>query len=253
MEIFQWIAAAQKGDKEARDTIIEKNTGLVWSIVRRFSNRGYDLEDLFQVGCIGLIKAVDKFNLEYEVEFSTYAVPLITGEIKRFFRDNGMVKVSRTLKENGWKIRKAEDKLHDILGRNPTIMEISKETMLSKEEIVMAIEANAEIESLDKAMFATDGKEVSMLEQVTGIPGELGSLRIEGNEDSEKNRVVDRILVENLLKQLDSREEALITMRFFKDKTQSEVAKQLGISQVQVSRLEKKILKRMREQLQQKI
>lgn len=253
MEVFQWIKAAQKGDKEARDTIIEKNTGLVWSIVRRFSNRGYDLEDLFQIGCIGLIKAVDKFNLEYNVEFSTYAVPLITGEIKRFFRDNGLVKVSRTLKENGWKIRKAEEKLSDILGRNPTIMEISEETMLSKEEIVMAIEANAEVESLDKAMFATDGKEVSMLDQVTGVPGELGSLRNEGNEDAEKNRVVDRILVENLLKQLDSREEVLITMRFFKDKTQSEVAKLLGISQVQVSRLEKKILKRMREQLQQKI
>ena len=253
MEVFQWIEAAQKGDKEARDTIIEKNTGLVWSIVRRFANRGYDLEDLFQIGCIGLIKAVDKFNLEYEVEFSTYAVPLITGEIKRFFRDNGLVKVSRTLKENGWKIRKAEEKLHDLLGRNPTILEISEETMLSKEEIVMAIEANAEVESLDKAMFVTDGKEVSMLDQVTGVPGELGSLRTEGNEDAEKNRVVDRILVENLLKQLDSREEALITMRFFKDKTQSEVAKQLGISQVQVSRLEKKILKRMREQLQQKI
>lgn len=249
MDKSQWIKAAQKGDKNARDTIIEQNTGLVWSIVKRFTNRGCDAEDLFQIGCIGLIKAVDKFNLDYQVEFSTYAVPLITGEIKRFFRDNNLVRVSRSLKECGWKIRKAEERLQEQLGRNPTVLELVEETGYTKEEIVVALEANAEIESLDQAFVNGEGKEVSVLDQVTGTPGGIGSIGAGAGKDLEKEKVLDKILIENLLKQLDSRETALITMRFFKDKTQSEVAKQLGISQVQVSRLEKKILIRMREQL----
>lgn len=252
MEVFQCIKAAQKGDKEARDAVIEKNTGLVWSIVRRFANRGYELEDLFQVGCIGLIKAVDRFDDNYKVEFSTYAVPMITGEIKRHIRDTGMVKVSRSLKENGWKVQKARELLGNTLGRTPTIEEIENETGLTREEIVFAMEANAEVESIDKAMFGKDGKELYIREQVVANEQNVGVLARMDKQDKEKDKVLDRLLVERLLEELDSREKTLITMRFFGEKTQSEVAKILGISQVQVSRLEKKILKNLRIKLVEK-
>ena len=251
MKTLDWIKAAQQGDKEARDTIIQNNTGLVWSIARRFLNRGQELEDLFQIGCIGLIKAVDHFDTNYEVEFSTYAVPLITGEIKRFFRDNGMVKVSRSLKERGWKIRKAEEQLCVQLGRAPIIQEIEEVTGFTKEEIVLALEANAEVESIDKTIGMSEGKEMSLMEQVTGEIGQVGKIGVEGKEDLEKNKIIDRILVEQLLNNLNKREKKIINMRFFKEKTQSEVAKELRISQVQVSRLEKKILKQLRKEIKE--
>lgn len=249
VEVFQYIKAAQRGEKEARDTLVEKNTGLVWSIVRRFVNRGYELEDLFQIGCIGLIKAIDRFDVTYQVEFSTYAVPMIAGEIKRHIRDNGMVRVSRTLKEHGWKIGKAKEELCMELGRMPNIREIEERTGYTREEIVLAMEANAEVESIDKTMYGADGKEVSISEQVTGTPGTVGNLEKQGNKDIEKEKILDKMLVETLLGELNSRDAKLISLRYFGEKTQSEIAKTLGISQVQVSRLEKKILKKMREKL----
>lgn len=239
-EISVLIAQAQAGDRKAREVLIEKNLGLVHHIVKRFAGRGYDCEDLFQVGSIGLIKAIDKFDLNFDVRFSTYAVPMISGEIKRFLRDDGMIKVSRSVKENGWKIRQAAERLGHRLGREPTLEEISQETGISGEDVVMALEANGEVESIYKTVYQSDGNEVQLLDKMTAAGSEA-----EG--DREKEKVLDHLLLVQLLEDLDGSERELIRMRYFEDKTQSEVAKSLGISQVQVSRLEKRTLLRMRE------
>lgn len=239
-EISVLIARAQAGDLEAREVLIEKNLGLVHHIVKRFVGRGYDLEDLFQIGSIGLMKAVDKFDLSYEVKFSTYAVPLISGEIKRFLRDDGMVKVSRNLKENGWKIRQACEQLSHELGREATMQEICQRSGVSYEDAVMALEANVEVESIYKTVYQGDGKEVSLLDQVAAGEGRNG-------EDEEKEKLLDHLLLNQLLDGLEEKERNLIRMRYFQDRTQTEIAREMGISQVQVSRLEKRILLRMRE------
>ena len=156
------LTQAQAGDREAREVLVEKNLGLVHHIVKRFLGRGYDAEDLFQIGSIGLMKAIDKFDLSYDVKFSTYAVPMIAGEIKRFLRDDGMVKVSRTLKENGFKIRQASEQVSKQLGREATLLEISEITGISTEDIVMAMEANVEVESIYKSVYQSDGNEIYM-------------------------------------------------------------------------------------------
>lgn len=239
-EISVLIERAQTGDNRAREVLIEKNLGLVHAIVRRFAGRGYDPEDLFQIGSIGLIKAIDKFDLTFDVRLSTYAVPMITGEIKRFLRDDGPVKVSRTLKENGWKIHQAAQRLSHQKGRDATLEEISEETGLTREEIVMAMEANVEVESLYKTVYQSDGNEIQLLDRVAAESGD-------GNYgDAEKDRLLDHLLLRQLLEQLEDTEQRLIWMRYFENKTQNEVAAVLGISQVQVSRMEKKILLRMR-------
>ena len=168
------IERSQAGDKEARETLIEENLGLVRHIVKRFAGRGYDMEDLFQIGCIGLMKAIDKFDLHYEVRFSTYAVPMIQGEIKRFLRDDGMVKVSRTLKENGWKIKQAAERLSQKLGREATLKELSEATGLETEDIVMALDANVEVESIYKSVYQSDGNEIYLVDQVVGGSGGMG-------------------------------------------------------------------------------
>ncbi|MCI9430055.1 MAG: RNA polymerase sporulation sigma factor, SigF/SigG family [Lachnospiraceae bacterium] len=227
------LTQAQAGDRGAREILIEKNLGLVHHIVKRFLGRGYEAEDLFQIGSIGLMKAIDKFDLTYEVKFSTYAVPMIAGEIKRFLRDDGMVKVSRTLKENGMKIKQAADEVSKELGREATISEISELTGISVEDIVVAMEANAEVESIYKSVYQSDGNEIYMVDRLPS-----------GKDDNEK--VLNHILLEQLLSELTDEEKRLIALRYFQDKTQVEVARQLGISQVQVSRLEKRILLRMR-------
>lgn len=239
MERVALIELAHKGDKEARDKLVQENVGLIWSIVRRFGNRGYEMEDLFQIGCIGLIKAIDKFDNSYEVKFSTYAVPLIMGEIKRFMRDDGMVKVSRTVKENGWKASRASAKLAQELGRDPTLEEIAKETELSKEEIVVAMEANVDVESIYKSVYQNDGSEIYLLDQLES--------KATSNDAVEK--VINNMVLEQLLQELDDVEREIIMMRYFQEKTQTEIAALLGISQVQVSRMEKKILLRMRKKL----
>lgn len=246
MKEIQCFDEANQDDKEKRNTLIEKNTGLVWSVVKRFVNRGYEREELFQIGCIGLIKAVDRFDEKYEVAFSTYAIPLITGELKRFFRDNGIIRVSRSLKEAGWKIRQEQDRFYEKTGRSPTIEELVERVQLSREEIVMAMDANAQIESIDQAMDFGEGKAVAMVDQVIAKEQGVGMIGGHSNEDIEKEQVLNKMLVQSVMKKLDEREKTLITLRFFGDKTQNEIAEKLGISQVQVSRLEKKILKRMR-------
>lgn len=228
------IEQSHQGDKEARDKLVQNNLGLVWSIVRRFENRGCELEDLFQIGSIGLMKAIDKFDTSFEVRFSTYAVPMITGEIKRFLRDDGMIKVSRSLKENAVKIKNAENRLQKEHGRDITLQELSDETGLSREEIVMALEANVEVESIYKSVYQSDGNEICIVDRL--------------QEKNDSNEVLlNQMLLNQLMEKLNDMEKELINLRYFDDKTQVEVAKKLGISQVQVSRLEKKILLRLRQ------
>lgn len=244
------IARSQAGERDAREVLIEKNLGLVHHIVRRFANRGHDLEDLFQIGTIGLIKAIDKFDLSLGLKFSTYAVPMITGEIKRFLRDDGMVKVSRTIKENGMKVSAARQKLQGILGREPSIQEIEEETGMDREDIVLAMEASIEVESIYSAVYQDDGSEVYLVDKVVrGSGGSVGSsmVGIYSSEDSEKEELLNHMLLKQLMDTLEPSERELICMRYFQNKTQMEIASVLGISQVQVSRMEKKILLRMRE------
>ena len=236
METMELIRMARKGDKAARDQVIKDNMGLVYSIVGRYAGRGYDSEELSQIGAIGLIKAVDKFDMSFDVKFSTYAVPLISGEIKRFLRDDGMVRVSRSIKENSWKIRRAADQLSQKLDREPSIEELAAATEIPPEDIVIALEANAEVESINKPICFADGKEVSLEERIQE--------KTDWNE-----QLLNRMLVEQLLCLLDETEGKLIQLRYFEDKTQREVAEHLGISQVQVSRLEKKILRNLRKSL----
>ena len=164
---FELIKQSQEGDKEAKEQLIMLHSGLVWNVVRRFMGRGYETEDLYQIGAIGLIRAIDKFDFAYDVKFSTYAVPLISGEIKRFLRDDGMIKVSRTLKENQWKIKKAMEALQNRLGREATIEELAGELLMEPEEIMFSLEATVEVESMEQSIYARDGKEISLKDRLT--------------------------------------------------------------------------------------
>lgn len=243
------IDRSQAGEREAREVLIENNLGLVRSIVRRYRGRGVEEEDLFQIGTIGLMKAIDKFDLSRNLQFSTYAVPMIAGEIKRFLRDDGPVKVSRIIRENEAKIRCCSRKLRVRLGREPTIREICEDTGLSTEEVVEAMEASATVESLYSVSYSEDGSELTLADRVVG--GDKGSVGMLSTAvgslgDPEKEKVLDHMLVAKLLSDLSEEERQLVTLRYFADQTQVQVAKQLGISQVQVSRLEKKILRGMR-------
>lgn len=228
------IEQSHSGDKEARDRLVSENLGLVWSIVKRFSGRGHDMEDLFQIGSIGLMKAIDKFDTAFEVKFSTYAVPMITGEIKRFLRDDGMIRVSRSLKETAGKLAAAQSRLQEKLGREVTLQELSEETGVPREEIVMALEANVEVESIYKSIYQSDGRKISLVDKIP-----------EKRDDNET--LLNELLLSQLMEELDEKERQLIELRYFQDKTQSEVAKYLETSQVQVSRMEKKILLRLRK------
>ncbi len=233
-DMLELISQAQKGDKQVRDTLIEENLGLVHHIVKRFLNRGYDAEELFQIGCIGLMKAIDHFDTQYDVKFSTYAVPLIMGEIKRFLRDNGIIKVSRTLRENAWKIKNAQRELEGPSGREVTIDEIADVTGLTVEEIVMAQESDVEVESLSKVVYQGDGSQISLGERIA-------------DEKDEHEVMLNHLFLQQLLEALSEDERYLIKLRYFDNNTQTETAKYLGISQVQVSRLEKKILEKMKK------
>ena len=239
MENIALIELAHKGDKEARDRLVQENMGLIWSIVRRFGNRGYEQEDLFQIGCIGLIKAIDKFDNAFEVKFSTYAVPLIMGEIKRFMRDDGMIKVSRSVKENSWKIRRTSLEMAQSLGREPTIEEISRKMEIPVQDIVVAMESLTEVESIYRSVYQSDGSEVYLIDKISNEKA--------GEEQTEK--ILNNLLLEQVISGLDDNEKNLLNLRYFQNKTQTEVAKRLGISQVQVSRLEKKLLCKIRKEM----
>ena len=235
------IARAQAGDGAARDILIEENLGLVRHIVKRYAGRGYDAEDLFQTGTIGLMKAIDHFDLRYDVKFSTYAVPLIAGEIRRFLRDDGMVKVSRSLKDAAFKLHKAQDAFVKENGREPTLQELCAASGVSYDDAVLAIGASGEVESLYRPVYEGDGKEIRLLDQIAAKAPD-GQL-----EDREKDSLLDRMVLRQMLAELPEQDRRLIRMRYYEEKTQTQIAQELGISQVQVSRLEKRILIRMRE------
>ncbi len=234
METIELIKRSRAGDKLAREQVIKENMPLVYSIVKRFAGRGHDLEDLRQIGAIGLIKAVDNFNWNFDVKFSTYAVPMISGEIKRFMRDDGIVKVSRTLKENGIHIRRVAESLAAELGREATLEELSAATEMKREDIVLALEAGNEVESLHKTVYQKEGSEISLMERIP-------------SDKDEAETVVNQLLLEQLLAELDEQERQIIHMRYFEEKTQTQIAGILGLSQVQVSRLEKRVLGSMRK------
>lgn len=236
MDTLELIKMSRDGDKEARDLVVKQNVGLVWSIVRRFANRGHEMEDLFQIGSIGLIKAIDKFDYSYEVKFSTYAVPMITGEIKRFLRDDGMIKVSRTLKEFATRIRAYRERFGSMYGREPTIEEIEVELDITKDQILMAIETGAEVESLYKTIYQGDGSPIYLIDKLA-------------ETKDENENMIDKLALEEIIATLDEKEQKIIKLRYFNDRTQTDIAKELGISQVQVSRMEKRILKILRDKL----
>ena len=240
------IARAQAGDGAARDILIEKNLGLVRHIVKRYAGRGYDAEDLFQTGTIGLMKAIDHFDLRYDVKFSTYAVPLIAGEIRRFLRDDGMVKVSRSLKDAAFKLHKAQDAFVKENGREPTLQELCAASGVSYDDAVLAIGASEEVESLYRPVYEGDGKEIRLLDQIAAKAPD-GQL-----EDREKDSLLDRMVLRQMLAELPEQDRRLIRMRYYEEKTQTQIAQELGISQVQVSRLEKRILIRMRARTERK-
>jgi len=230
------ITQSQQGDEKARAQLVEENVGLVWSIVKRFHGRGAEMEDLFQVGSIGLLKAIDKFDLTYGVKFSTYAVPMISGEIKRFLRDDGMIKVSRSLKELSYKAYFMKEKLQEKWNRDPTLEEIAAELGVEQEDLVMAIEASGEVESLHKPIYQKDGNEIELMDKLE-------------EKDGREEQILNHIVLGQLLEQLGREERQLIYLRYFANQTQSQVGVKLGISQVQVSRLEKRILQNLRQRI----
>ena len=223
------IERSHKGDKDARNILAQQNMGLVYTVARRFNGRGCEMEDLIQIGSIGLLKAIDKFDLSYDVRFSTYAVPMIAGEIKRFLRDDGMIKVSRSLKEMAVKVCMTREKLEKDYGREPTLEEVS-------EEIVMAMESASEVESLHKTIYQGDGNAISLMDGIK-------------EEKDASEELLDHMLLNSLLGTLEEKERDLLRLRYFEDLTQVQVAKQLDMTQVQVSRMEKKILGKLRERL----
>ena len=239
------ILRAHVGDKEARDRLVMENMGLVYSVSRRFIGRGCELEDINQIGTIGLIKAIDKFDDSFDVRFSTYAVPMIAGEIKRFLRDDGMLKVSRSIKENGYRIKRASDELVSKNGREATVEELAAATELSVEDVVMALDAGTDVESIYRTVYQGDGSEIYLVDKITSadnVSSSEGSL-------PQQEKMLDMIMLRQLLEELDETERKLISLRYFKEMTQSAVANELGISQVQVSRLEKKILQKLRKNI----
>lgn len=235
-EVKRLIALSQSGDNAARDRLVNCNIRLVWSVVQRFMNRGYEPEDLFQIGCIGLLKSVDKFDLSYEVKFSTYAVPMIIGEIQRFLRDDGTLKVSRSLKEMANKVRKKKDELSKLLGRLPTVKEVAEALGVTPEDVVFAQEANKPPASIHETVFENDGDPITLMDQIA---------------DESQERWFDKLALHEAIDGLTDRERLIVYLRYYRDQTQSEVASRLGISQVQVSRLEKKILQSIRDQIAQ--
>ena len=235
-EVSVLIGKSQSGDKEAREQLVKENVGLVWCVVKRFYGRGAEPEDLFQIGSIGLLKAIDKFDLSYDVQFSTYAVPMISGEIRRFLRDDGMIKVSRSLKKLSYKCGKKKEELTERMGREPTVEELATSLGTEKEELVQAMEAATEVESIYRPIHQEGDSQLSILD------------RLEEKSRPEEH-LLNRMMLSQILDGLDKEERQLIYLRYFQEKTQAAVGEILGISQVQVSRMEKKILERMRKQM----
>ena len=232
------IERAQNGSKEDMTKLVEDNNGLIWSIVRRFSERGFEIDDLYQIGCIGFIKSIQRFDTSFEVRLSTYAVPYILGEIKRYIRDDGPIKVSRSIKELNVKIVELQKEYYNKYGKEITLEEISKELRISKEEITMALDSTRPVDSIEDAQYRDNktDKTVSILEQLS-------------TGKDEQTEIINKIAIKNLISELGEKEKEIIMLRYYKQKTQMQVSKILGITQVQVSRIEKKILGEMKRKL----
>ena len=232
------IMEAQNGNKEEMTKLIQENNGLIWSIVKRFAGRGYEIEDIYQIGCIGFIKAIKRFNSDFEVKLSTYAVPYILGEIKRFLRDDGPIKLSRSIKELNVKIKELQKEHLNKTGKEITLQELSKELKVSKEEIAMAIDSGTPIDSLESASYRDNktDKTISLIDKIS-------------TNTDEALLISNKITIQQLIKDLEDREKEVIILRYYKEKTQMQVAKILGITQVQVSRIEKKVLNSMKVKL----
>ena len=237
-EITNEIKRAQTGDKDAMANLVENNQGLIWSIVKRFTGRGYELDDLYQIGMIGFIKSIRNFDINFDVKLSTYAVPYILGEVKRFIRDDGPIKVSRGLKDLNRKIIELQKEWISKKGREPSLGEISKILKVPKEEITLALDSSLPVNSIEENVYSSDkeGSDLNILDT------------LKSNKD-EANIITNKIALNKIINSLEKRDKEIILLRYFKDKTQAEVGKILGISQVQVSRIEKRILGEMKKQL----
>lgn len=232
-ETMELIKFAQGGDSSAKEKLMLENSGLIWSIVRKFLGRGYESEDLYQIGAIGLIKCIEKFDMSYDVKFSTYAVPMIMGEIRRFMRDDGMIKVSRPLKETATKAKFVREQMMHKNGDEPTVSELANEMGIEREDLVEALDASREVESIYKTIYRSDGSSAFLIDKLTN--------------SNTSDEITDNLTLRQILLKLEPKERKLIFLRYFRDKTQSETAKEIGISQVQVSRLEKKIINEIRD------
>lgn len=235
-ENSQLLPLAKAGDTNAMNKLIEANLPLVTSISKKFMNRGYEYEDIYQIGCMGLVKAIKNFDDKYNVKFSTYAVPMIIGEIKRFIRDDGIIKVSRNVKSLAKKLHFDKEALTKKLNRDPTIEELAEFSKMNKEEILFALESSASMQYIYEVIHQDDGSPVLLIDKLSE------------NAVEDKN-ITEKIALKEALRNLDTKSRQIIVLRYFKDKTQIQVAKMLGISQVQVSRIEKKVLQEMRKQL----
>lgn len=229
---LELIIRAHNGDKSARDEMIQGNLKLVLSVIQRFSNRGEPLDDLFQVGCMGLIKAIDNFNTDLQVKFSTYAVPMIVGEVRRYLRDNNSVRVSRSLRDTAYKAIQVRERLSNELNREPKVEEIARELDMSKEDVVIALEAIVEPVSLYEPVYNDGGDAIYVMDQI--------------GDKNTPDSWMDEIMIRDQIKKLSQREKNILNLRFMLGKTQTEVAKEIGISQAQVSRLEKGALKKIK-------
>ena len=228
------ILRAQSGNQEVMTKLITENSNLIWSIVTRFKDRGYEIEDLYQIGCIGFIKSIKRFDSNFEVRLSTYAVPYILGEIKRFLRDDGPVKISRSIKELSYRIKIVQKEFINRKGRDAKVEELSKLLKVSKEDILIAIDSSNSVESIDRNL--NDSDDLTLMD------------KLKSNIDEEKE-IINRITIKSLMDKLDEKSKKIIMLRYFRGKTQSQVARLMGISQVQVSRMEKKILNSMKNSL----
>lgn len=231
-QTLELLRAAKEGDVDAKQTLIEKNYALIKSIVKGFLNRGTEYDDLVQIGSMGFIKAIDGYDEKFGVKFSTYAVPMIAGEIKRFLRDDGMIKVSRNLKENAAKVLRSKENLKRTLFREPTIEEISADSGLSTEDIVLSLDAVRSPVSIYEPAFEDESSKTQLIDTVAL---------------DETSKMIDKLMVSQLLDKLDKREKQIILLRYFRDKTQSEISQIIGVSQVQVSRLLTKTIEKLKD------
>ena len=236
LDTLELITLAQQGDDEACERIIKENSGLIWSVVKKFAKRGYEPDDLYQIGAIGLLKCIRKFDDSYDVKFSTYAIPMIIGEIKRFLRDDGLIKISRPLKELATKARYVQEQLTARHGRQPTISELAQEVGADVEDLVVAMEAGLDVESLHATIYQGDGSPIFLIDKV--------AQSFDGGD-----KAITVMALKQLIGRLKPKERQVIILRYFQDKTQMEVAKAIGVSQVQVSRIEKKVLGSLKEAL----